>query len=204
MQYFTIGISVFALVISGVTLWLTHLRRGALKMTRPTIVYFGIDGIESDRSKVYLRAFLYSTGKRGILLENMFLRLRRGETQQNFNVWHHDDKELERGCGLFVGQEGVAMNHHFVMPSDIKAFDFAAGEYELEIFGKICGKGAALLLSTIRLSVDALEAEQLRKPSQNLFFDWAPDVERYHKDIRSSIQARAVDPMKFLEGYKTV
>ena len=80
MQYFTIGISVLALLISGVTLWLTHLRRGALKMTRPTLVFFGPDGNEGGISKVVLRTLLYSTGKRGIVVEHLFIRLRRGET----------------------------------------------------------------------------------------------------------------------------
>lgn len=100
MQYFTIGISVLALLISGTTLWLTHLWRGALKMTRPTVVFFGPDGNEGGISKVFLRTLLYSTGKRGIVLEHLFIRLRRGETQQNFNVWVYGEKDLARGSGL--------------------------------------------------------------------------------------------------------
>jgi hypothetical protein len=199
MQYFTIGISVLALLISGITLWLTHLWRGSLKMTRPTVVFFGPDGNEGGISKVFLRTLLYSTGKRGIVLEHLFIRLRRDETQQNFNVWVYGEKDLARGSGLFVGQEGIAANHHFLTPTDIRSFDFAAGNYELDVFGKIVGKDTTILLSTIRLSIDAHEAEQLRKPDQGIYFDWGPDAGRYQKKIEVR-RSKAFDPLKMLEA----
>ncbi|MBL9054511.1 MAG: hypothetical protein JNN02_12375 [Tabrizicola sp.] len=201
MQYFSIGISVLALFISGVTLWLTHLRQGALKMTRPSVVFFGPDGNEDGISKVFMRTLLYSTGKRGIVLEHLFLRLRRGETQQNFNVWVYGEKDLARGSGLFVGQEGIATNHHFLTPTDIRGFDFAAGDYELEVFGKLIGQDKALLLSTIRLSIDAQEAEQLRKPDHGIYFDWGPDAGRYMKKIEGR-RPKAIDPLKVLDALR--
>ncbi|MFA8440829.1 hypothetical protein [Yoonia sp.] len=185
MQYFSIGISTLALFISGITLWLTQFRKGALKMTRPTVVFFGPDGTNGDISKVFLRTLLYSTAKRGIVLEHLFIRLRRGETQQNFNVWVYGDKDLVRGSGLFVSQEGMATNHHFLTPTDIRGFDFAAGDYELEVFGKVVGKRKTLLLSTIRLSLDAHEAEQLRNDDSGIYFDWGPDAGSYQKTIEN-------------------
>ncbi len=111
MQYLTVGISLLALFISGVTLWLSHIRRGSLKMTKPTVVFFGPDGGEQGISKIFLRTLLYSTAKRGVVLENLYVRLRRGETQQNFNIWVYGEKDLARGSGLFIGQEGIATNH---------------------------------------------------------------------------------------------
>jgi hypothetical protein len=104
MQYLTVGVSLLALFISGVTLWLSHIRRGSLKMTRPTVVFFGPDGGEQGISKIFLRTLLYSTAKRGVVLENLYVRLRRGETQQNFNIWVYGEKDLARGSGLFIGQ----------------------------------------------------------------------------------------------------
>ena len=199
MQLATIAISILALIISGVTLWLSQLRRGKLKMTRPTVVFFGPDGGDGGISKVFLRTLLYSTGKRGIVLEHLFIRLRRGETQQNFNVWVYGEKDLARGSGLFVGQEGIATNHHFLTPTDIQGFDFAAGEYELEVFGKIVGKDATMLLSTIRLSIDAHEAEQLRQQDHGIYFDWGPDARRYQKKIEGR-RSKALDPLKLLEA----
>lgn len=198
MQYLTIGISILALIVSGITMWLTHLRKGKLKMTRPTVVFFGPDGSEGGISKVFLRTLLYSTGRRGIVLENLFIRLRRGETQQNFNIWVYGEKDLARGSGLFVGQEGIATNHHFLTPTDIRSFDFAAGDYELDVFGKLVGNKSTILLSTIFLSIEVQEAEQLRKPDHGIYFDWGPDAGRYQKKIEGR-RSKATDPLNLLE-----
>jgi hypothetical protein len=199
MQFATIAISVLALLISGATLWFSQIRRGKLKMTRPTVVFFGPDGGEGGISKVFLRTLLYSTGKRGTVLEHLFIRLRRGETQQNFNVWVYGEKDLARGSGLFVSEAGIATNHHFLTPTDIRGFDFAAGDYELEVFGKVVGKDATLLLSTISLSIDAHEADQLRQQDHGIYFDWGPDAGRYQKKIEG-LRSKALDPLKLLEA----
>jgi hypothetical protein len=109
MQFVTIAISVFALIVSGTTLWLSHLRRGNLKMTRPTVVFFGPDGNEGGIPKVFLRTLLYSTGKRGIVLEHLFIRLRRGETQQNFNIWVYGEKDLGHVDKFFIQSRAAVM-----------------------------------------------------------------------------------------------
>jgi len=84
---------------------------------------------------------------------------------------------------LFVGQEGISTNHHFLTPTDVWGFDFAAGDCELEVFGKVVGKDTTLLLSTIRLSIDAHEAEQLRKADHGIYFAGGPDAGRYQRKI---------------------
>ena len=168
-------------------------------MTRPTVVFFGPDGNDGQISKVFLRTLLYSTGKRGIVLEHLFIRLRRAETQQNFNVWVYGEKDLARGSGLFVGQEGMATNHHFLTPTDIKGFDFGAGNYEIDVFAKVIGKNAPLLLSTISLSIDTYEEQRLRKPDHGIYFDWGPDAGSYLKKIEGR-RSNALDPLKMLEA----
>jgi hypothetical protein len=90
-------VSFLALAVSALTAWLTLLRKGEIRMTLPTAVYFGPNGgskAEARPEKVFLRTMLYSTGKRGHIIENMFVRLHRGETRQNFNVWTYGDKNL--------------------------------------------------------------------------------------------------------------
>lgn len=168
-------------------------------MTRPTVVFFGPDGSDGGISKVFLRTLLYATGKRGVVLEHLFIRLRRGETQQNFNIWVYGEKDLARGSGMFVGQEGVATNHHFLTPNDIRGFDFLAGDYELDIFGKVIGRNSTLLLSTIRLSIEAHEAEELRKSDHGIYFDWGPDAGRYQKKTEKR-RSKALDPLELLEA----
>lgn len=79
-------IAITALCVSVTTLWLTLLRRGRIRMTQPTTFFFGPDGAKG-LPKVYLRTLLYSTGKRGQIVESMFVKLRRGESVQTFNIW---------------------------------------------------------------------------------------------------------------------
>jgi hypothetical protein len=199
MQYLPLAISALALLVSGITLWLTHLRRGSLKMTQPTVIFFGPDGGHGGISKVFLRTLLYSTGKRGHVLEHLFLRLKRGETQQNFSIWVYGEKDLARGSGLFIGQEGVATNHHFLTPSDIDGFAFVSGSYRLEVYGKIVGQGGLKKLTEIELHIDQQEAEKLKLPQQGIYFDWGPDAGTYIKKIDSKPE-KPIDPLKFLEA----
>jgi hypothetical protein len=202
MQYLTLAISALALLVSGITLWLTHMRSGSLKMTQPTVIFFGPDGGHGEISKVFLRTLLYSTGKRGHVLEHLFLRLKRGETQQNFSIWVYGEKDLARGSGLFVGQEGLATNHHFLTPSDIKSFAFVSGTYCLEVYGKIVGQKALKKLVEIELHIDQQEAEKLKSPQQGIYFDWGPDAGTYIKKIDSRPEP-AIDPLKFLEALQS-
>ena len=107
MSIVSLLISGLALCISLATAWVTLFRRGDLKMTQPTVIYFGPDadqpGGENPSPKVYLRTLLFSTGKRGRMIESLHVRIERGETAQNFNIWVYGEEKLSRGSGLFVG-----------------------------------------------------------------------------------------------------
>jgi hypothetical protein len=127
----SITISALALGVSSVTAWLTLFRRGTVKMTQPTVIYFGPDAPRSRNvpppPKVYLRTLLFSTSKRGRVIESMHVTLSRNETRQNFNIWVYGDERLVRGSGLFVGETGVEANHHFLTPKDGASFRFVGG-----------------------------------------------------------------------------
>jgi hypothetical protein len=87
-------------------------------MVRPSLVAF-LDADGTDGPKVWFRSLLYNTSRKGNVVEAMFVRLRRGEAQQNFSFWVCGPRgELAGGCGLYVGHEGVALNHHFLLPKD--------------------------------------------------------------------------------------
>jgi hypothetical protein len=82
-------ISLFALSTSAITAWLTLVRRGTVKMTQPTIIFFGPDSGRSHEPplpKVFLRALLFATSKRGRVIESMYVALSRNESRQNFNI----------------------------------------------------------------------------------------------------------------------
>jgi hypothetical protein len=175
-------IALLALGISGVTAWLTLFRRGTIRMTQPTLLFFGPDG-PGGPPKVFLRTLLYSTAKRGQIVENMFVRLRRGESVQNFNIWVYGDGPLARGSGLFVGENGVTCNHHFLLPKDGTRFEFLAGDYVVEACASLVGGTRPLLLNRTQLAVRPEQAEVMRAKGAGLFFDWGPDARAYHSHV---------------------
>jgi len=170
-------------------------------MTQPTIIFFGTDAPRHKGDiaapKVYLRTLLFATSKRGRIIESMHVSLTRNETRQNFNVWVYGDQKLVRGSGLFVGEGGVAANHHFLTPKD-DSFQFTAGKYRLDVFAKILGETKQTLLFSQSLEITRDVAAQLKQSETGLYFDWGPDSAEYiaHVDKRSS----SVETNTFLEA----
>ena len=193
-------ISVLALAISAVTAWLTLFRRGTVQMTQPTVIFFGPDaprpGDKAALPKIYLRTLLFAMSKRGRIIESMHVTLERSETRQNFNIWVYGNDKLVRGSGLYVGETGVAANHHFLTPDDGNAFRFIAGRYTLRVFARLLGDSAAKQLFSQDLDVTTELAGQLTEPGVGLYYDWGPDSSRYlpHVEHRSP----SPDPEQFL------
>jgi hypothetical protein len=181
-----IAISATALIVSISTMWVTLFRRGTLKLTPPTTVMFGPDGPHHEGDpKIFLRALLYSTAKRGHVIENMFVRLFRGEHRQSFPIWVLGDERLARGSGIFVGEQGVVANHHFLLPPDAEKYVFKAGEYRLEVFARLVGGSQAEALWSNTLTISENDAAKLAQPNNAIYFDWGPDSNRYISNIRS-------------------
>ena len=186
----SLGVSVGALATSGATAWLTLLRPGQLRMTRPTLFYFGPDGpspVEKNRGgpKVFIRMLLYSTAKRGNVIENMYVTVRRGETRQNFNVWvYRESGSLSRGSGLFVDQEGVALDHHFLLPADGTTFPFYPGEYMVDVYAKLVRAAKPHLLGSVAARLPDSVAKEAETSGGGVFFDWGPDLGAYNAHSR--------------------
>lgn len=159
-------------------------------MTRPAVVYFGADGPleigEDVPQKVHLRALLYSTGKRGCVVESMFVTLRRGESRQTFNIWVYGEDKLSRGSGLFVGETGVVCNHHFLLPADGTQFQFLSGEYQVDIFAFLVGNDTPHKLCSIKLSIPEVVAQQLLIPEYGVYFDWGPESQQYSVHLKKA------------------
>jgi hypothetical protein len=184
--WFSFLISCFALLVSGVTAWLTFFRKGKLVMTQPTVIFFGPDGskFESSKNKIYLRTLLYSTAKRGQVLESLHVALHRNESKQNFNIWVYGERgNLKRGSGIFVPQEGVTFDHHFLLPEDGANFNFLSGSYQLSVFAKLVGSKTRYELAKVNLSISESQAAQLAEPNAGIYFDWGPDQQSYHSHI---------------------
>lgn len=179
----TTAISVLALVVSSITAWLTLFRVGAVKMTQPTVIFFGPDKPRerggTAAPKVYLRTLLFCTAKRGRVIESMHVTLARNEASQTFNVWVHGDERLVRGSGLFVGETGVAANHHFLAPPNGTSFHFIEGAYRLDVFAKMVGEPKSKRLFSQRLDISRDVATALMEPLFGVYFDWGPESGAY-------------------------
>lgn len=156
-------------------------------MTQPTVVFLGPDGGAPNegppRLKVFLRTLLFSTSVRGQIVESMHVNVQRGETRQNFSIWVYGDKQLSRGSGLHVGPEGVACNHHFLLPEDGASFALAPGQYVISVFAKRVQDPQPRRLQDVRVSISEIQADQLRGPTCGVYFDWGPDQQAYHSHI---------------------
>lgn len=186
----SVTISLLALCTSAVTAWLTLFRRGTVKMTQPTVIFFGPDTPrsrdEAPLPKVFLRTLLFATSKRGRVVESMHVSLSRNETHQNFNIWVYGDERLVRGSGLFVGEAGISANHHFLVPKDGNSFRFTEGSYRIEVFAQLLGDRERMRLFSQTLEIPREIAVQLAELDCGLYFDWGPDSSRYllHVDKR--------------------
>ncbi|MBT1063231.1 hypothetical protein KJY73_06575 [Bowmanella sp. Y26] len=178
--------SCLALFVSAITAWLTFFRNGELKATQPTTVFFGPDGLKDPLinvavNKVYLRTLLYSTSKKGQVIESMHVSLRRNESNQNFSIWvYGTEGGLQRGSGLFVPQEGVTFDHHFLLPTDGASFNFLPGQYSLTMYAKQVDSKTTINLTELTLTVSEAHALQLSEAKTGIFFDWGPDQKQYH------------------------
>ncbi len=179
-------ISALALVVSGVTAWLTLLRKGQVEMTQPAVVYFGPDGGRGGGAspKIFLRALLYSTSRRGRVVQNMYVKACRGETAQSFNIWVYGNEGLKRGSGLFVGHEGVAYDHHFLLPADGTNFEFLPGRYRLDVYASLVGDHSERRLWSITLDLPEREAAEIQEGGKGVYFDWGPDSKSYFAHTR--------------------
>jgi hypothetical protein len=194
----SVAIASLSLAVSGITMWLTLFQRGRIRMTQPTVAYFGPDGGGQGEPKVFLRTLLYSTSRRGQIVESMFVRVRRGESSQTFNVWVYGDGRLARGSGVYVGHDGVACNHHFMIPRDGTRYEFLAGEYDVEVYASTVPGRRAILLHRFQVSLSQELAAALKDPEAGVYFDWGPDSARYHAHVEK--RPKASDPIDLLMG----
>jgi hypothetical protein len=177
----SIFISVVSLLLSLTVAWLTMFRRGTLGMTQPMLIGFLY---EKNHPKIFFRAMLYATGKRGHIIEALYVKVRHGESIQTFNFWMYGEtKDLKIGSGLRVGEDGVSFNHHFLPPKDVSSLVFPTGEYAIEVYAKILNRSAPVLLSSVKLALTTELAAALCDRTNGVLFTWGPDSQHYRGDV---------------------
>ncbi|MGH8604811.1 MAG: hypothetical protein ACREXR_19115, partial [Gammaproteobacteria bacterium] len=107
-------------------------------------------------------------------------------------------RKLVRGSGLFVGESGVAANHHFLTPKDGSSFQFSAGHYCLDVYARLLGDRDRTLLFSQELEVTPDVAATLKEPGTGLYFDWGADSSRYLPHVEKRLPSP--DPEQFLEA----
>jgi len=194
--------SIIALLVSVATAWLTLFRRGKLVITQPALIYLGPDGSPGlvIHNKVYIRALLHSTAKKGQVIEYLYVSLQRNESKQNFNVWvYGETDDLRRGSGLFISHEGIVCDHHFLLPDDGAEFRFHPGQYTLKIYAKPIGRSTTELKS-INLLISESDADTMREANKGIYFDWGPDQESYNSHIDKNYRLK-LDNLDKLKMY---
>ena len=174
MQIVALLISALALATSIVTLWLT-LRRGAIRMTRPSQVHFAL----LPEPQILIRTLLFCTAKRGRVIESMHVTLQNDETRQNFNIWVSGEEKLSRASGLYVGENGVVFSHYFLVPRDQKSFSFAEGTYKLEVFAKLVDENRSRSLWSHDFEINHVQGLALEKIPSGIYFDWGQEANKY-------------------------
>ncbi len=179
-----VGFSLLSLGVSGTTMYFAWLRRGRLAMTKPTLAFLGYESGNRPTAKVFLRTLLYSTVPQGKMVERMFAKLVRDGKEQVFGLWGHGwSTELSPGSGLFVSQTGVSANHHFALSVHQPAYEFAAGDYTLQVFAQQPGQSSPEMLSELKLAVDARLAAALAQ-RKGVLFEFDPDTQKYLGQVR--------------------
>lgn len=178
-------VSVIALAASLFTLWFTILRRGTIRSTHPAFVAVRYDFVNKTvpQAKIFLRMLLFSTGKRGRVVESLFLLVSDGQRQTEFSFWGMGEKDLVRGSGLFVSETGIATNHHFNPLEADKLFLFRPGTYSLELRAKLLGKRANTSLWKILLQIPPNAFGDEVTPDVAVYFNWSPERGQYISSV---------------------
>lgn len=178
-------VSVLALAISIFTAWFTIFRRGSVRGTHPSFIALRYDfvGKELPQAKIFLRTLLFSTGKRGWVVESLFLRVSEGTRCEEFSFWGYGDKDLVRGSGIFVPESGVVTNHHFNPLQTESLFRFSHGKYKLELVAKLVGRKRLISLWTdvVEIPIGAFDTTIARETA--VFFSWSAEQMHYVSSI---------------------
>ena len=170
MEQVSIPISIISLAVSLGTFWLAFLRGGALKMTTPTVIFFGYDVVPKVTPKVFLRTLLYCTATKGKIIEGMYVNVRHRDSEQVFGFWGYGETEkLTVGSGLHVSQTGVSANHHFVLSVHAGGYAFDAGEHLITVFARIVGDKKPTQLAQIVVNLKPELADALGRREGVLF-----------------------------------
>lgn len=164
MQKFPLIISFMSLIVSLLTFWWANIRKGKLVMTRPTQISITFQDITKNvKPHLGIECMVFSTGNKGNIIENMFVRLITDSSQQDFKEWIHNNnnkREHQISGGIFASTEGVASRHSFFLLTKNESYQFKAGKHSLEIYAQVLGYKNHKLLCTINFALPEHEQQK--------------------------------------------
>jgi len=178
---FSSAISILSLLVSSTVVWLTIFRRGSLYMTQPVLIAFVF---ENGKPKVFLRTLLYATGKRGYVIEGLYLKIERANVSYMLGFWGYGEaNNLMPASGLRIGEDGAVYNHHFLEISENGTFQFLSGEYEISVYARIVNRSSPRLLYKTNVTLSADDATRMADKNRGVLFTWNPGTKQYYPSV---------------------
>ncbi|MFZ1076937.1 MAG: hypothetical protein WAN47_05865 [Nitrosotalea sp.] len=182
VDLFSLAIASGSFVISMVALYLTYFQRGNLKLTRPTALFFTRDGYDGQ-FKIVVTALLYSTAKRGQVVESMFVKVIRDGSVATFGEWIYFEGNKVHLGGVKIGEEGRTLFDHFLLSGETDGFSFTSGKHLLEIYASLVGARTPVRLFQTEFVLDAETCEAIRPHGAGFALLWSADTQSYRIQI---------------------
>ena len=141
-----------------------------------------------------MRMMLHSSGKRGHVVERLFIKVRRDGSTQPFLFWSYKETDvLKIGSGIYVGQDGHVADHHFLLSSDSKSYRLLPGKLTIDVYAVLDHDERPVVLRSIDIVLtDETAASLANDPNIVAFFIWDPDAHRYRLRIDTRPHSRAL------------
>jgi hypothetical protein len=172
-------VAVVSLLVSITVAWLTLFRRGKLCMTRPVQIIFASKN--ARRPEIILKTLLYATGRRGHVIERLYLSVRHDADEiETFGFWSYGQgKNSIVSGGLRVGEDGVVYDHHFLQADKDSHFYFSEGNYEIQVFATVVNDSSPKLLHQFDLSLSQDKSLQMHVNNYAVLYTFDPVEKQY-------------------------
>jgi hypothetical protein len=175
---FSLAVAIGSFVISIVTLYLTYIQKGKLRLTRPTAIFFVRDGADG-KFKIVVTALLYSTAKRGQVVESMFIKIIKNDIVTTFGEWIYWEGNRVHLGRVKIGEEGRTLFDHFLLSEKTEEFSFSVGEYSLEMYAQKIGTKKPIKIFQTKFTLDNNTAESTTMKGPGFALLWNSDAQSY-------------------------
>jgi len=109
----------------------------------------------------------------------MYVVLASEGRKESFILWGYGDQNLAVGGGIFVGEQGLVANHHFLNSPLNAPYQFKNGACRLEVFAKLIDRTKSLLLFSTDLFINEEQCAALSHPRNSIIFVLNPGDRTY-------------------------